>query len=79
MTLSNISEAYHDAVHELLLLSDRGRQAAAPARPVLHRAHVATVVHVAAAVVVDVVSYYEGGGGNLLTPDGDGDRAQIVI
>ena len=80
---------HHDAVHELLLLADGWREAAAAAGSILHR--VATVAvydvvvvrgHVVVVHIVDASggdAGEEGGGGNLLAPDGDGDGAEIVI
>ena len=72
---------YHDAIHELFLLPDRRDQAAAAAGSVLHGIAVVVVVGGRAVVrtAVEGVAGDQRRGGNLLTPDRDGHRAEIVI
>ena len=81
---------HHDAIHELLLLADRRGEAAAAAGPVLDGVPVVigggrvAVVGIAEEAVSAGAAAArdpgdEGRGGNLLTPDRDGDGAQIVI
>ena len=79
---------HHDAIHELLLLADRRGEAAAAAGPVLDGVPVVVAIgggRVAVRIAEEDVpaTADEAGdhcrGGNLLTPDRDGDGAEIVI